>query len=328
MRARQAGVIPFSGLLAVASVFAAGSDVPGSHDSPLVSRYAGSFIVGYQHESYGELTLPLGKEITPVKFRKSRHVEGEFTRVIYVNPPPHSSLEVFRNYQTALHKAGFRMLYSCAETACGNLFHQAIYPQAREIHNSQVSEFAFAGVQEQHYLSAELDGQHGTAYVALYVARDTNDAGVYSGPNRVMTLLQVVRSKAMKSAMVTVDAAAMARDIAATGHVAVYGVYFDTDKAVVKPSSKAALTQMAQLLKQQPRLNVYIVGHTDNQGTLAHNMDLSRRRARSVVGALEHDYHIAATRLVAEGVGPLAPVATNTSDAGRAKNRRVELVAQ
>jgi OOP family OmpA-OmpF porin len=307
---------------------AAAQDIPGSHDNPLVSRYAGSRIIGYLQSDYGELTLGLGKEVHGPKYAKSRHVEGELTRIIYVNPSGTSSLQVFRNYQQALAKAGFKTLFSCSGTGCGPLFHMVVYPQAKEIHHSQQSEFAFAGVENQHYLAAELDRSGGTDYVSLFVARDTNDAGVYKGSGRGMTLLEVVRGKTMRSGLVRVDAAAMARSIAGSGHVALYGIYFDTDKAAIKPNSKATLDQMAKLLKSHPSLKVFIVGHTDNAGSLAHNMDLSRRRAEAVVQALSREYGIAAARLIPEGVGPLAPVASNHSSDGRAKNRRVELVEQ
>lgn len=73
-------------------------------------------------------------------------------------------------------------------------------------------------------------------------------------------------------------------------------------------------------------LKFYVVGHTDNAGTLAHNMDLSQRRAEAVVHKLVTDYDIAAEHLAAVGVGPVAPVASNNADEGRALNRRVELV--
>jgi OOP family OmpA-OmpF porin len=321
----------FAGLLALAVAMAmpAGAqDIPGSHDNPLVSRYAGSRIIGYVHSDYGGLTLGLGREVHGPKYAKSRHVEGELTRIIYVNPAGTSSLQVFRNYQQALAKAGFKTLFTCSGNACGPIFHMVVYPQSKEIHHSQQSEFAFSGVQNQHYLAAELDRGGATAYVSLFVARDTNDAGVYKGPGRGMTLLEVVQGKAMRSGLVTVNAAAMARGIADTGHFALYGIYFDTGKAVIKPNSKATLEEMAKLLKGHPGLKVYIVGHTDDVGSLAHNMALSRRRADAVVQALVHEYGISASRLVPEGLGPLAPVASNRTSAGRAKNRRVELVQQ
>jgi OmpA-OmpF porin, OOP family len=88
------------------------------------------------------------------------------------------------------------------------------------------------------------------------------------------------------------------------------------------------LTPNPKLLDAQPSLRLHVVGHTDNVGTLPHNMTLSKQRADAVVSALVNDYKMAASRLIANGVGPLAPVASNAAEEGRAKNRRVELVAQ
>jgi len=134
-----------------------------------------------------------------------------------------------------------------------------------------------------------------------------------------------VKAKEMAQEM-QATAEVMAKDISATGHFAVYGIYFDTDKAEVKPESEPALAEMAKLLKNNSSLNVFIVGHTDNTGTFEHNMKLSEARAASVTNALVAKHGIAAARLAPYGVGSLAPVASNDSDEGRAKNRRVELV--
>jgi outer membrane protein OmpA-like peptidoglycan-associated protein len=125
---------------------------------------------------------------------------------------------------------------------------------------------------------------------------------------------------------VVADAKFMADGISSTGHVAVYGVYFETDKAEIKPESEPALAEMAKLLKGNPALNVFIVGHTDSTGTVEHNLKLSQDRATAVVTLLVSKHGIAASRLKAYGVGSLAPVAPNKTDEGRAKNRRVELV--
>jgi len=128
--------------------------------------------------------------------------------------------------------------------------------------------------------------------------------------------------------MVTVQAPEMATNIGRDGKQAIYGIYFDFDKADIKPESKPQLDEMAALLRTNANLKVYIVGHTDNQGTLDYNVGLSQRRAESVVRALSGQYGIAAARMTARGMGPLAPVTANTTDEGRAKNRRVELVQQ
>ena len=134
-----------------------------------------------------------------------------------------------------------------------------------------------------------------------------------------------VKAKEMAQEM-QATAEVMAKDISATGHFAVYGIYFDTDRAEIKPESEPALAEMAKLLKSSAALSVFIVGHTDNTGTLEHNIRLSQDRAASVVNALVGKHGIAAARLRPYGVASLAPVASNKTEDGKAKNRRVELV--
>ena len=125
---------------------------------------------------------------------------------------------------------------------------------------------------------------------------------------------------------VTMDAASMASNIADTGSVAIYGINFDTASSVIKPESEPAIDEIAKLLTNNPTLKVYIVGHTDMVGDSASNVRLSQARAQSVITALVSKHGIAAARLIAFGNGPYAPVASNKTDDGRAKNRRVELV--
>ena len=126
---------------------------------------------------------------------------------------------------------------------------------------------------------------------------------------------------------VKADAAALGASIASDGKVAVYGIYFDTGKSLLKPESAPTLEEIGKLLKQNPKLNLYVVGHTDNQGTPEANLKLSADRADAVVRALLGQ-GIKAARLKAAGVGQYCPVATNRTEDGRAKNRRVELVEQ
>jgi outer membrane protein OmpA-like peptidoglycan-associated protein len=119
----------------------------------------------------------------------------------------------------------------------------------------------------------------------------------------------------------------MAKGLGETGHIALYGIYFDTDKAVIKPESAPTLAEIAKLLTGQPELHVFIVGHTDNQGAYDYNMGLSQRRAAAVAAALAKSYSIAPGRMKTAGVGFLSPVGSNTTEQGRALNRRVELVS-
>jgi OmpA-OmpF porin, OOP family len=137
--------------------------------------------------------------------------------------------------------------------------------------------------------------------------------------------LEIIEKQAMTQQVVA-DAAALLADLDRSGYAVLHGVLFDTDKAVIKPESKAALDEIAKLLNDHPTLEAYIVGHNDMSGSLEHNIDLSNRRAAAVVEALVADYGISASRLEPRGVGPLAPVASNDNDDGKALNRRVVLV--
>lgn len=134
--------------------------------------------------------------------------------------------------------------------------------------------------------------------------------------------------KAAMQQDITANAAALANDLTASGHSAVYGIYFDTGKSDLKPESDQAIGEIAKLMNNDAGLKLYIVGHTDNVGGVESNMALSEKRTNAVIQALVKGHGIAAARLKGFGNGPFAPVSTNETDDGRAKNRRVEIVKQ
>lgn len=138
--------------------------------------------------------------------------------------------------------------------------------------------------------------------------------------------LKIMERQAMEQKVVA-GAAEFKAGLAESGHVEVPGIFFDTAKAEVKPESDAALKEVVKLLQADPALKVWVVGHTDNTGVEESNVALSQARAAAVVKALV-GMGIPAARMSAHGAGPYAPVAENKTDAGRAKNRRVELVAR
>ena len=159
------------------------------------------------------------------------------------------------------------------------------------------------------------------------VVVDGKEAWVEAEKGNSAIWLRIVEKQAMQQHVVA-DAASFGNDLKAKGHVAVEGIFFDTGKSVVKPESTPALKEVAKLLGADPSLKLWVVGHTDAVGAIEANMKLSQARAEAVVAALTTSHGIAAARLRGHGVGPLAPVASNDSDDGRAKNRRVELVKQ
>lgn len=136
--------------------------------------------------------------------------------------------------------------------------------------------------------------------------------------------IKVVNEQAMAQTVGLVKAEAMATALAKDGHIALY-LNFDNDSDVIRSDSLPAIDEIGKLLAADPTLKLRVEGHTDNTGKAAHNQSLSRARAESVSKAIA-DKHIDPLRLKPEGAGAEHPIADNTSDEGRAKNRRVELV--
>ncbi len=301
----------------------------------MMSRYTGSVIIGEQKEEYGESDLPLSPAyLTDGKrgFSTQKHVEGQRTRILYQAPELRTSLEVMRNYREALTKANAKTLWECAGIQCGTQFDMAFYSDLVNTHKLRghpITEYAYSiNTEDPRYVAAVVNKPDGgEVYIMVFSAMQENSADMAAG-KRVATFVEIIETKVMERGMVSINAEAMSKGLATEGKIAIYGLYFDTDKADIKPESKPQLDEMAKLLKSNPKLKVYIVGHTDNQGALDYNRSLSQRRADSVVKALVTQYGIEQTRMGGYGVANLSPVASNATDAGRAKNRRVELVEQ
>lgn len=305
--------------------------VRGAKDHPLLSRFTGAMLVGYGAKEFDEVDLVAGKQVEKENkrvFEKTLRTEGKFTRIAYNYPPERSSVEVMRNYQAAIQKAGLKTLFSCEKESCGKDFGELMLERVgRDFRIEDTSRywepFNYGRIEPRYVLASGTRSDGSLAYAAVYVMPpvEGRNGGVY---------IEIVEPKPMETEKVfaSLNADDMAKGLAAEGKIALYGIYFDTDKADIKPESTATLAEMAKLLRNDSKLSVYIVGHTDNQGALARNLDLSKRRAEAVVKALANEYKIDAKRLAAKGVASFAPVASNDGDAGRTKNRRVELVKQ
>lgn len=292
-------------LIGVLLPLMAGTSAAQQEDHPLVTRYAGSKLTARQDEAFGRYKLVVGLD------NDSKHIgrslEGSVTRIVYSNPSGRSTLEIFANYRQALKAAGMETIFTCELNECGPGFMRSTWNRFNGL-------FA-ASDGDPRYLAGRIQTDGNEAYVALMVGR-------------ARTQLDIVEVKAMEGDLVTVDADALGQTLDREGRVSIYGILFDVDKTAIKPESGPVLKEIARLLKERPSLKLFVVGHTDMSGSFAHNMQLSRGRARAVVQALVGDYRISSSRLEGHGVGPLAPVAPNTSESGRAKNRRVELIAR
>lgn len=264
---------------------------------PLIKPFEGSVILGQEVKEFDEQQLVIGKvqddgSVNTVK------LEGKVTRIDYTDPENRSSLERIRNYEEAFKKAGFEIKFMCGKDECG--------------HQIGIETIGF--YPPERYLTAFLKRKEGNVWVGVFV------------PEGPWSKIIVVEEKPMETDLVKVTADLLKTNILKDGHMAVYGIYFDTGKSEIKPESAETIKEIATLLQKNPSLQVYVVGHTDNVGKLKDNMELSQKRAEAVVNELITKYKIPSTNLEAGGVGPLAPVATNDTEEGKELNRRVEIV--
>jgi OOP family OmpA-OmpF porin len=294
-------------LAGAAVALAQPGDMRGGKDYPGIGRFKGSVITGYQAKDFDAARMQAAP-FANGKATKPLRLEGRVTRIAYRTGPGPSILEVSRNFENQLKGAGFETLLTCDTDRCGGI------PFSEQIDVLPIPQMWVDGFNFRYFAAHKKDG--GADIYASVVTSKNND--------NITTELVVAVVGAMENKMV--DAAAMAKGLGEKGHIALYGIYFDTDKAVIKPNSKPTLDEIAKLLSEKPMLNVFIVGHTDSQGTYDYNMSLSRRRAEAVAAALVRSYRIARGRLHTAGLGFLAPVGSNATEAGRALNRRVELV--
>lgn len=325
-----------AGLALSLAVFSSGAwsrsydaDEPGGSDHPIVSRYAGSILVMYGDENYGTAQLAVVEKDQLVL----RPFEGRISNKIYLAPKGASPLAVFRNYQQALATAGFETMLACETAKCESLggVQQLIYSIPRYLKWTKGDNWTGifnSGNQPQfHYLSAKRVNAEGAVYVQIGLVGSSESDSETHGRTKVFA--QVIESAKIEQGKVSVvDAKTIGDALKRDGKIALYGLLFDTNKAVIKLDSNASLEEMAKALKADPSLKVFIVGHTDNEGVVEANLALSQKRAEAVVEALSKRFGIAADRLQARGVANFVPVAGNLSPEGRAKNRRVEMVVR
>ena len=211
--------------------------------------------------------------------------EGAVTRLSYSHKKGQSALQIQRNYENALKKIGFKTVYT-------------------------------SEANDGEYRSATFLRQGKGAAAISLEARSGDEEGSSS--------IVIVKLKEMKQE-IAADASALLEELNKSGHVAVYGINFETGKAAITAGSAKALDEVVKLLKENADLKLRVEGHTDNQGKSKDNLELSKKRADAVKERLVKN-GVEADRLATEGFGDKKPVADNKTDEGKATNRRVELV--
>lgn len=285
------------------------TDKAGSKDHPLVPRFKQSYIYSYEETSFEPYTIVTGAS-DGSKFTGTQEIEGKICRIFYSLPTDAGSVyEIYTNYLNALKNDGATILFDCKSgSSCGRYFWDFLRNMDKKIKMP-----AYYG-EDMAYIAAKFS-KNGTAYYITIIPG--------YGLGEIGYEVTVVEAKEMQQ---QISLNGIEKAMNETGKISLYGILFDTGSAVLKESSHAEIELIAQYLEKHPNKLIYVVGHTDNTGNYETNMTLSKTRAEAVVGALSSVYNISASRMIAVGVGPVAPEDKNTDETGRKKNRRVEIV--
>lgn len=302
------------------------SDKNGCKDFTGISRYKGAVIQECKTVNYG--TFYLGTD-EPVRkdflghgqfFGKYIDVKGKIFHTQYLIPKETGVLKVYENYKNALTVAGYNILYT--EHNKNSCFYREDYYGG----NDPISTFPkdAYGVdcdKDYYYMVAKGVKDSLDVYVNLYICPGGNYGQDFTIVNQ--SVIEVVP---LELGLVSADN--IAQNIDLTGHSIFYDIHFATGSSTIEAKSNNQIKQIAVYLNAHKVKKFFIVGHTDNVGDFTSNMTLSQERAKSVMNELISKYGVDANQLKAYGVANLSPVTSNTSDKGKARNRRVEIVEQ
>lgn len=302
-------------------------DADGVVEHPLISRYPGQDIPWQHIENYQPYRVPTGPVTGYRTISDWIDTQGRVTRTFYrYEGEERTFSEVYLNYLESLRAQEFDILMDGLSpdrrgTGPGSRQWAEVLFQENPATKPGAVGTMFSGTSSSGgaaALVAYKERAAGEVYVVINVEQHSSK---YVG-----ALIDIVEVAAAETGLVVVDPEAIGSDIEEYGRVVLDGLYFDHDKATLKPESREALAAIAAYLDANPDRSFYVVGHTDAVGTFGYNQGLSADRARAVTEALRLDFGIDPERIEPHGVGPLVPVFSNASDEGRTRNRRVELV--
>ena len=288
---------------------------------PAVAR-----LVAEQAEPIAALRLPVGPwqagEVPTIR------AEGALTRRVWQIPAPGvTPLQIVAPLRAALEEAGFTLLLDCDARACGGF-------EFRFATDALPPPEMYVDLGDYRYLSAQRSGAEGTEWAAILVSRTealgfvqiTRVAPAPPGAADLPPAASRLPPGPLPGPLPGAGPGDVAALLETQGHAVLRDLAFPIGSAELGPESFASLEALARALRRRPDLRILLVGHTDAEGALPGNIALSRRRAEAVRRRLAEVYDIAPERMRAEGVGYLAPVATNATAEGRERNRRVEVV--
>jgi outer membrane protein OmpA-like peptidoglycan-associated protein len=279
----------------------------------VVRPFPGSSRAVRESKQDQKLLLPEAPWDASGKAGRQLELRGNFNKSVWKNPKGKSTQEIYDGYVRQLSTAGFKPLYTCAGKDCGAP--ASVKPLGK-----------VPASPEAHYALSQLVRRElGDAYAALQVAPSETTLLIVEVTSSKDAKEQAAReaTAAAKKVTAPVISEALTRD----GHIALGDILFRPGEVGLRPEAISVVKEIAALMKLDPLLRLDVVGHTDGQGELVRNLSVSKKQADWLVKHLVAQ-GVSKGRLRAGGVGPLAPLATNDTEDGRARNRRVELVKQ
>jgi OOP family OmpA-OmpF porin len=308
-------------------------DVKGLQDPPDIKRMEGSILILGETKKFDEFIIPLQKiefdyDKQKMKEWNKQRIEGSRNTVFYRLPGDASTLEVARSYEADLAAAGFQVVFQGNAPDLDDGYGRFM----KEVYGTQIGsavmEYHLPASKDFRYLAMKKVNDDGSeSYVCGLFAKIRDVWGSrYAKPQEVVTRLDVIRTKPLTSRLVTVKAEEMPSLFDTSGKVVLYGILFDFNQATIKPDSKDTLTEISKFVAANPSTKLIVSGHTDSVGNFDFNRDLSQKRAEAVVDYLVKNHQAPRDRFIPFGASFASPVASNATEDGRAKNRRVELV--
>ncbi len=294
-------------------------------DHPLLAHYPGFEIRDQAIIEYDEADVILGPivEVDRERSIALQRIEGAIHNTQYrMKGKSVSVLQLYRNYETALRKLDAELLFSCLRDECFDMPRDGVGVFINNYLNNEGR--YLMGVRkrvkgETAMLTARIVDGDNVTYVSLVLSADD------ANEERVIHQ-SIVESAAFDIQKIAIRSAnELDRLIASSGKAVLDGIYFDHDKATIRPESRETLAAIADYVRSRATERFFVVGHTDGSGSYEYNLELSEERAAAVVEALLA-VGVDEDRLRAVGIGPLAPADSNRDEAGMANNRRVELV--
>lgn len=326
-------LIKFAIVIACSAAQVAAQDAPDSQDHPLISRFPNTEITEYSESNFERFKIAIGPITQEIRDEQGRtalppamQLEGRVTSITYrANDTKDAPFAIFRNYERALSEAGFETIYQCeSDAGCGERFARQLYyygdPKRQGRHRGLSALNIRAPRDTYFYWSGDSTIDQTRYVVSLLVVQNTN------GSRPSMIVLDVNEVDVLDDDRISVSPEELSSQLETEGRVVLDGVYFAFDNADLDPRSEAAIATIASLMATNSEDAFYVVGHTDSTGSIEYNQELSLARARSVVSELTQQHGVDPVKVIPFGVGPVSPISTNQTDAGRALNRRVELV--